>query len=214
MEVALEDLEGVENEPPPLGAPDAGAPAAPEEQPKPPAPEPPPPEPEQPPPPPDPIPDPVKPEFVKPEEKPVPTPAPPKPKASTPKPAGTPKPAVVPNPKTAPGATGTGETDDPNAKAGPRGVANGVPGGKGGQKGNFVSRPDPPYDNLMLTRKYQGTGRATITVSGGRITSVQLTQSTGNSYLDAKALAWVRSNWKPSPGSEGTFSFPVVFKLK
>jgi hypothetical protein len=35
------------------------------------------------------------------------------------------------------GGTGTGETDNPNQKPGPRGVANGVPGGKGGQKGGF-----------------------------------------------------------------------------
>jgi TonB family protein len=93
-------------------------------------------------------------------------------------------------------------------------VPNGVAGGTGGQKGGFASRPDPPYDNLMLTRKYQGTGRATLQVSGGRIISVQLSQSTGNSYLDAKALAWIRGNWKPAPGAQGTFTFPVIFRMK
>jgi protein TonB len=217
IEINLDYIEGVENEPPPLGTPDAGGPAAPEEAPKPPEPEPPPPpEPEPPPPPPEPVPaPPVQPEFPKPEEKPAtPVPSTPRPKAASPKPAGSPKPVVVPNPKTAPGGTGTGESDDPNAKPGPRGVPDGVAGGRGGQKGGFIARPDPPYDNLMLTRKYQGTGRATLTVSGGRIVSVSLSQSTGNSYLDSKALAWIRARWKPAPGAEGTFTFPVVFRLR
>jgi TonB family protein len=219
IQIDLDYLEGVQNEPPPLGDPNAGGPAAPEEQPKLPEPEPPPPPPEPEPepsaPPPDPVPEPVQPEFPEPEEKPpaTPVPATPRPKAAKPRPSGTPKPAV-PKPVTWPGATGTGETENPNAKPGPRGVANGVAGGRGGQKGGFISRPDPPYDNLMLTRKYQGTGRARLTVSGGRITSVKLSQSTGTQYLDSKAIAWIRSNWKPAPGAEGTFTFPVVFRLR
>ena len=212
MQIDLDYLEGVENEPPPLGTPDGGAPAAPPEEVKPPEPEPPPPPPDPEPPPPEPVPEIVQPEFPKPEEKPAPTPAPPKPKAATPKPAGTPKPQVVPNPKTAPGGTGTGETDNPNAKPGPRGVPNGVVGGKGGQKGGFISRPNPTRDYMMISHNYTGTGRATVRVSGGRIVDVQISQSTGISYLDSHAKAWIRSNWIPAPGAEGTYTFPVIYK--
>ena len=196
----LDFLEGVENEPPPLGQPDAGAPA-PE---KPPEPEPTPPEPEPPPPipPPEPVPD-----FPKPEEKPpaTPAPAPPKPKPAPLKPA-------VPSLKTAPAATGGGETDNPNAKPGPRGVPNGVPGGRGGQHGGFIARPDMPIDNMIITRKYFGRGTARVVCEGGRIVSVEMTSGTGFEYCDKKAVQWIRAHWQAAPGSSGTFSFPIIVK--
>jgi TonB family protein len=214
IDVSLEYLEGVQNEPPPLGEPDAGGPAAPE----PPQPEPPkPPEPVLPPEPTPPLPEPVpppQPEFPKPEEKPPATPAPAtlRPKAATPKPPGPPAP-VAPRPKTTPGGTGTGETDNPNAKPGPRGLAGGVPGGKGGQAGKVIARPKVPYDNMMYVRRYQGSGMVTVIVSAGRVVDVQITQSTGISYLDSKARAWIRGNWKFAPDANGKFDLPIVFKL-
>jgi TonB family protein len=214
IDVSLEYLEGVQNEPPPLGAPDAGGPAAPEspppEPPKPPEPVSPP---EQPPPLPEPVPRP-QPEFPKPEEKPSATPAPPtpRPRASTPKPAGLPAP-VVPRPKTTPGGIGTGATDNPNPRPGPRGVAGGVPGGKGGQAGKVIARPKVPYDNMMYVRRYEGSGMVSVMVSAGRVVDVQITKSTGISYLDAKARAWIRGNWKFAPDASGKFDLPIIFKL-
>ena len=214
IDISLEYLEGVQNEPPPKGEPDAGGPAAPE----PPPPEPPKlpesvPPPEPPPPLPEPIP-PPQPEFPKPEERPPATPAPaaPRPKAVTPKPVGSPAP-TVPRPRTTPGGTGTGETENPNAKPGPRGVAGGVPGGKGGQAGKVIARPRVPYDNMMITRRYEGNGMVAVVVSGGRVVDVQITKSTGNEYLNIKAKGWIRSNWKFAPDANGTFDLPIVFKL-
>lgn len=206
----LDFLEGIETEPPPLGDPNAGAPApeptpTPPEPPKPPKPPEPEPEPEPPPPPP---PEPT-PEFPKPEEKPPATP-PPKPKAVA-KPAATPR-AIVANPKTAPAGTGSGESDNPNAKPGPKGVPGGVPGGRGGQKGGFISRPDMPIDNMIVSRKYFGRGTARVVCANGSIVSVEMSKSIGFSYCDNKAVQWIRSRWKPAPGTNGTFSFPIIVK--
>jgi TonB family protein len=96
---------------------------------------------------------------------------------------------------------------------GTRGVATGVAGGRGGQRGGFSARPNPPYDSVMLARRYQGSGKARITVANGKILSVSIVQSSGISYLDSKAAAWIRSRWKPAPGTEGTFTVPFIFRL-
>lgn len=196
----LDYLEGVENEPPPLGDPNAGAPA-PEKPPEPePPPEPPPPVPE---PPPVPVPD-----FAKPEEKPPATPAPERPKPPKPAP-GTPRP-VIPN--HVPAGTGAGESNDPNAKPGTKGVPNGVPGGRGGQQGGFIARPDMPLDNMIVTRKYYGRGTAQVVCAGGRIVSVSMSASIGFTHCDEKAVKWIRDHWTPAPGTNGAFTFPVIVK--
>jgi hypothetical protein len=207
----LDYIEGVENEPMPLGDPNAGGPA-PEK-----APEPEPPQPAEPltqPEPPIPMPPPEPaPDFPKPDETPpaTPAPAPPRPKPAPKPAAGTPRPPVA-NPKTAPGGTGTGETDSPNAKPGPRGVSTGVPGGKGGQKATFIARPDMPIDNMIVTRKYFGRGMAKVVCEGGRIVSVEMTTSIGFAYCDAKAVQWIRSRWVPRPGASGTDVLPIIVK--
>ena len=165
VEVYLEPLaDAVENEPPPLGDPDAGAKAEP-------APEPPQPEPEPPPPEPVPEPPPVVPEFVKPEDKPLPATPPPKP--VPPKPSSTPKADKASTPSPHPTAPGSGDNPDPNAKPGVRGSPTGVAGGHGGSAGDFTSRPNPTYDYLALQRRYEGQGHAKIVFENGRILDVR-----------------------------------------
>lgn len=202
VEVDLAPMaDAVENEPPPLGDPDAGAKAP---EPVPPPEEPPPPPPPEPPPP-------VEPEFVKPEEK--PPPATPPPKLATPKPQPKPaaRPAGTPSPR--PTAPGSGDNPDPNAKPGVRGSPTGVAGGRGGSAGDFTSRPNPQYDNLALTRHYEGQGRAKIVYENGRILDVQVTSSTGVSYLDTRSVMWVKANWRVKSGASGTATLPVIWKL-
>jgi TonB family protein len=65
----------------------------------------------------------------------------------------------------------------------------------------------------MLARRYEGSGKARIIVSNGTIVSVSVVQSSGISYLDSKAATWIRSRWKPAPGTQGTFTLPFVFRL-
>ena len=200
VEVDLPPLaDAVENEPPPLGDPDAGAKAEPE-PPLEPEPEPPPVEP----------PPPVQPEFIKPEEKPPPATPPPKP--ATPKPLPKPgKPSGTPAPR--PTAPGSGDNPDPNAKPGLRGSPGGVPGGRGGSAGDFTSRPNPQYDNLALTRHYEGQGRAKIVYENGRVLDVEITSSTGVSYLDTRSVMWIKANWHVKAGASGTATLPIIWTL-
>lgn len=206
VEVYLEPLaDAVENEPPPLGDPDAGAKAETAPEPEPPQPEP------EPPPEPMPEPPPVVPEFVKPEEKPPPATPPPKP--ATPKPTATPKAAKPSTPGPRPTAPGSGDNPDPNAKPGLRGSPNGVAGGRGGSAGDFTSRPNPSYDNLALQRRYEGQGRAKIVFENGRILDVEIVSSTGVSYLDTSSVRWIKANWRVKAGASGTVSLPIIWKL-
>jgi hypothetical protein len=107
-----------------------------------------------------------------------------------------------------------GENLDPNAMPGPRGVRDGRDDGGGATKGTFISRPNPPYDNMMITRNYEGIGQASIRVSKGQMVSIALIRKTGVPYLDSRAVEWIRSAWRPSPEAEGTFTFAVVFRRR
>jgi outer membrane biosynthesis protein TonB len=204
----LEFIEGIENQPPPIGAPDAGGPAP--EQPPPP--QPPEPEPESPPlaPEPVPMPQPV-PDFAKPEDKPPATPAPVPQSKQVLKPPVSTTPPKVTKPNTSAGGTGTGESTNPNAKPGPRGVPAGVPNGQGGQKGGFISRPDMPIDRTIITQKYYGRGMARVTCAAGAIVSVEINPSI-NTYCDSRAKQWIQSHWRCAPGTNGTFAVPIIVK--
>jgi len=205
-------IEGVENEPPPLGEPDAGAgeqltePEKPPEmqQPEPaPVPEPIPEEPvvEQPP-----QPDPA-PSFVVPEE--VPPPPAPSPVAKA-----VVKPAKPVAPAPRPQSSAPADSDVAGAKAGVRGSPIGQPGGRGGGRADFISMPHPQYDATARQRGYKGRGMFLITYQDGRIVSVTTSQSTGTPYLDARTVAWVKSRFRVKSGASGSARFPIVWQLK
>ena len=201
-------IDGVENEPPPLGEPEAGA-----GEPQP--------EPEKPPEMQEPEPEPVPEEPVV--ETPVSEPAPTfivpeeeKPKPPEPKPLTKPKPkpakpvANVSQTQAAP-AAGSGIA---GANSGVRGSPGGVPGGRGGGRGDFISTPHPQYDTTARERRYEGRGMFLITYQSGRIVSVSTIQSTGVAYLDAKTIAHVRSRFRVKSGVSGSARLPIVWRLK
>ena len=207
------EIEGVENEPPPLGTNDVETgPPEPEPTPPPPEPEPAPPEPE-----PEPELEPapvVQPDFVVPEE--TPTPAP--------KPKATPKPAAPAKPKATPGKESSNAVVNPNARPGAiKGVdasRGGVAGGRGavkssGGKADFVSRPNFQVPNALKARlRGARVGfSGSITYSGGRITSVDLNSSSGVGPLDSAIKRHVMSTWRVKAGSSGRATLPIAIRL-
>jgi outer membrane biosynthesis protein TonB len=176
--------------------------------------EPPPLEPEPTPPPePEPTPPPLDkpPEFEIPQSTPTPAPsAAPTPDRS-PKPNPTPKPHVqpavkpagTPNPHpaaaTAPGLTKGSLTGAPD------GTGNGGP-----RSGLLVRSPRPPYPSQALQMHLSGDVHVRMTVQGGNIVDAE---GSGPPMLASAAARWVRSNWKFSPTTNGTYTLPVSFVL-
>jgi len=196
IELTVIDTNDVEK----LGDPDAL------EEPPPPEPEPtPPPEPEPTPPPLD-----KPPEFEIPQATPTPAPsAAPTPEV-TPKPNPTPKPHVeaavrssgTPNlhPATAPGLSKGSLTGAPN------GTGNGGP-----RSGLLVRSPRPPYPTQALQMHISGDVHVRITVEAGNVVDAE---GSGPPMLASAAARWVRTNWKFSPTTNGTFTLPVSFVLQ
>lgn len=208
-------IEGVENEPPPLGDPDAGAGEQPPE-PTPPEPEPEKPEMEQQPEPtPEPEPMPEEP-LVQPPE-PAPTfVVPEEPKAPEPPPAPKPVTKQVAKPKPAPTAVRPSVSGNgiPGANTGVRGSPTGQPGGKGGGRSDFLYVPRPKYDATARQRGYQGRGIFLITYQNGRVIGVSTHQSTGVPYLDALTMASLKSECRLKPGTSGSVRYPITWQLK
>ena len=231
VEPAIEDstldieLEGVENEPPPLGTNDVETSPPVEETPPEPEPEP---EPE---PIPEPEPEPVPPDFEVPEPTPEPTPeATPEPTPeATPTPAATPLPTPNPSPKptpaerkppgeprsaTTPGVARPGTVRGVSAAQG--GVAGGVGAVKSkGGKADFTSTPSLqiPYNIAKRLQGLRVSASATINYSGGRVTSVNIIKGSGNTALDGAIVRHVMSNYKVKPGTSGRANLPIGIRL-
>jgi outer membrane biosynthesis protein TonB len=189
-----------------VDVPKLGDPNAPEETPPPAPGSTPPPEPEPTPPPLD------KPsEFEIPQSTPTPaTKVAPIPE-STPKPNPTPKPHL----QTAVKPAGT-PNPNPHPAAAPgliKGSLTGAPEGAGSggpRSGLLVRSPRPPYPAQALQMHLSGDVRVRMTVQGGNIVDAE---GSGPPMLASAAARWVRSNWKFSPTTNGTFSLPVSFVL-
>jgi hypothetical protein len=67
--------------------------------------------------------------------------------------------------------------------------------------------------SIGLCRAFPGTGdvRVTITVQNGNIVNAEA--SSGPAILASAAARFVRSNWKFSPTTTGTYTLPVSFVL-
>ncbi|MHA3775191.1 hypothetical protein ACXR0O_27015 [Verrucomicrobiota bacterium sgz303538] len=221
-------FDGVENEPPPLGEPDAGMGEERPPEPEPVTPpqaeeetQPPTPEPEQPETAPEPemkeeapAPEPV-PQFEVPKEEQPPKPEPkPKPVAKAqPKPPA--KPATTqPRTDAQPSDGGPAGSGLTTGRAGVRGSPGGQVGGRGGGRGDFVSTPHPQYDATARQRAYQGRGVFAIAYENGRIVNVTVNQSTGVPYLDARTIAWIKSRWRVKSGASGAATVPVTWQLQ
>ena len=166
-----------------------------------------------PPPEPEPTPPPLDkpPEFETPVSTPTPAPKVAPTPESTPKPNPTPKPHLQPAVKPA-------TTPNPNSRpAAPpgliKGSLTGVPDGTGSggpRSGLLVRSPRPPYPAQALQMHLSGDVRVRMIVQAGNIVDAE---GSGPPMLASAAARWVRSNWKFSPTTNGTFSLPVSFVL-
>jgi len=197
VSVELASIEGLPDEPPPLGEPDAlpqdqlvQTPPVEEVIPEPPKPEP-IPEPEI-----APVPPPVA-EFVEPEP---PKPEPPKPVELKKAEPVKPKVEKVASVAKAPAAP-------------PIGSPSGVVGGRGGSHGDFLATPHPSYDAVAQQRGYQGQGEVLITYDNGSILSVQMLQSTGVPYRDNRTTYWVKTKYRVKAGVSGKAKFNITWAL-
>ena len=172
--------------------------------------EPPPPEPEPTPPPEsEPTPPPLDkpPEFEVPQATPTPTPS----AAPTPKPNPKPTPHLHPQPAVK--AAGTPSSRPPATSGLTKGSLTGAPDGTGNggpRSGLLLRSPRPPYPSLALQMHISGDVHVTITVQGGNIVDAD---GSGPPMLASAAARWVRTNWKFTPTTNGTYTLPVSFVL-
>jgi outer membrane biosynthesis protein TonB len=183
-----------------------GDPNVPEDQP-PPEPEPtPPPEPEPTPPPLD-----KPPEFEIPQASPTPAPSVAPTPENSPKPNPTPKPHVQPAVK--PSGTPNPNPHPPGAAALTKGSLTGAADGTGNggpRSGLLVRSPRPPYPSQALQMHVTGEVHVRMTVQSGNIVDAE---GSGPPMLASAAVRWVKSNWKFSPTTNGSYTLPVSFVL-
>jgi len=75
--------------------------------------------------------------------------------------------------------------------------------------------PDPLYPRWARQQNIQGSLMLLVIVQAeGKASSVVVTQSSGNTKLDAFASHWVRQQWIWPPGTTRSFLVPFVFQLK
>src|ERR1700693_2806012 len=140
--------------------------------------------------------DPNAPEEPPPPE-PEPTPPPPEPEP-TPPPLDKPPEFEIPQ-ATPPGLSKGSLTGAPD------GTGNGGP-----RSGLLVRSPRPPYPSQALQLHLSGDVHVRMTVQGGNIVDAE---GSGPPMLASAAARWVRSNWKFSPTTNGTYTLPVSFVL-
>lgn len=75
--------------------------------------------------------------------------------------------------------------------------------------------PDPLYPRWARQQNIQGSLMLLVTVQAeGKVSAVVVTESSGNTKLDAFASHWVRQHWIWPPGTTHSFLVPFVFQLK
>jgi len=75
--------------------------------------------------------------------------------------------------------------------------------------------PDPLYPRWARQQNIQGSLMLLVTVQAeGKVSAVVVTESSGNTKLDAFASHWVRQQWIWPPGTTRSFLVPFVFQLK
>ncbi|NBV38846.1 TonB family protein [bacterium] len=75
--------------------------------------------------------------------------------------------------------------------------------------------PDPLYPRWARQQNIQGSLMLLVTVQAeGKVSAVVVTESSGNTKLDAFASHWVRQQWIWPPGTMRSFLVPFVFQLK
>ncbi len=110
--------------------------------------------------------------------------------------------------------TGFGATGQPGtANPGARSAVGSVTGtGRPGTAGRW-NTPQPPYPYAMRAARVQGSGSVRITTdSSGRVMSVSVIQSTGNTLLDANTSQFARGSWSGPPNASVTV--PITYQMR
>ena len=70
------------------------------------------------------------------------------------------------------------------------------------------ARPRPPYPNEARLAHTTGTGVCHVVFGAdGRVSSAEMTRSTGSSVLDLSTMDFVSDNWTGQPGTKDNFTF-------
>jgi TonB family protein len=82
--------------------------------------------------------------------------------------------------------------------------------------GSGGERPAPPYPLGAKLQDRQGTVTFLVTVDDtGKVTSVDIQESSGSPTLDEPAQRWIKSHWIIPPGNGGhVFRAPIHFVLR
>jgi protein TonB len=85
-----------------------------------------------------------------------------------------------------------------------------------GNTGTGGDRPEPPYPPLAMQNGEQGTVVLLLTTdASGRITSIDLKESSGFPFLDQATVAFIKNHWH-LPANAGTqlFQTSITYKLQ
>jgi TonB family protein len=101
-----------------------------------------------------------------------------------------------------------------NAVAKWPGTAETRPSPKRTSKPRLVYAPEPSFPPEVSGRGVSGSGQFRLSFDAkGKVTNVQMIQSTGNQFLDGAAINTFRQ-WKSAPGQEGVVTVPVTFQVR
>jgi periplasmic protein TonB len=78
----------------------------------------------------------------------------------------------------------------------------------------FFYRPHPDYPSPLRARHLTGSGLFRLHVNEqGKVTSVEILQSTGHRELDDEGLKAFRQ-WRAKPGTEREVDLPLRFSMR
>jgi TonB family protein len=88
------------------------------------------------------------------------------------------------------------------------------PSPKPSAKPRIVYAPAPSFPPEVSGRGVSGSGQFRLSFDAkGKVTNVQMIQSTGNQFFDRAAINTFRQ-WKSAPGQEGVVTVPVTFHVR
>ena len=93
-------------------------------------------------------------------------------------------------------------------------TAQATPGPRPTPKPRLVYAPAPAFPPEVSRSGVSGSGRFRLSFdAGGKVTNIQIIQSTGNQLFDQAAINTLRQ-WKSSPGREWVATVPVTFQTR
>jgi periplasmic protein TonB len=93
-------------------------------------------------------------------------------------------------------------------------TAEATPSPRPTQKPRLVYAPAPAFPPEISRPGASGSGRFRLSFDAmGKVTNIQIVQSTGNQLFDQAAINTLRQ-WKSAPGREGVVTVPVTFQTR